>query len=198
MEMKKDRRVLRTKTKIRDTFAKLIDQKGLDRVTVKDVTDHADINRGTFYLHYQDKYDLLEQSEDDLLEGIKRIAKDLDTVNMKKWDSRREPHPAAEKYFSYLKEHAVFVKAVLGPKGDPGFQNKLKNLIANQIKMRLTDLSKEKLPIPLDYLIAYVVSAHLGVVQHWFEGGLKDSPAEMAVMLSNMNFYGPLAAGGLK
>ncbi|WP_054637466.1 TetR/AcrR family transcriptional regulator [Thalassobacillus sp. C254] len=62
-----DRRVARTRTLIRNTFAELIVEKGLDRVTIKDLTERADINRGTFYLHFQDKYDLLEQSEEKFL-----------------------------------------------------------------------------------------------------------------------------------
>ncbi|MFC5711946.1 TetR/AcrR family transcriptional regulator [Thalassorhabdus alkalitolerans] len=75
-----DRRVAQTRTLIRNTFAELIVEKGLDRVTIKDLTERADINRGTFYLHFQDKYDLLEQSEEEILKGMKKIANELDTM----------------------------------------------------------------------------------------------------------------------
>ncbi|UCZ54667.1 TetR/AcrR family transcriptional regulator [Bacillus shivajii] len=192
-----DRRVVRTKEQIRNTFAELIEEKGLDRVTIKDLTSRANINRGTFYLHYEDKYDLLEKSEEELLSGIQQIAKELETIELENWDDE-EPHPAAEKYFAYLKEHAVFVKAILGPKGDPAFQNKIKALITNQIKTQFVQADQTSLPLPQEYLIAYLVSAHLGVIQHWIENGLQESPKEMGKIIANMNFYGPLAAGGLK
>ncbi|MBB5172388.1 TetR/AcrR family transcriptional regulator [Texcoconibacillus texcoconensis] len=193
-----DRRVLRTKKRIRDTFAELIEEKGLDRVTVKDLTEQADINRGTFYLHFHDKYDLLEQSEAEILNGIKQIAKELDDVDMNNWKKENGPHPAAEKYFTYLKEHALFVRAVLGPKGDPGFQRKMKTLIADGIKKKFAGKERKSQPFPADYLIAYLVSAHLGVVQHWIENGLQESPEEMAKIISSMNYDGPLVASGLK
>lgn len=58
-----DRRIIRTKEAIRDALITLIEEKGFDAVSVINITSRADINRGTFYLHYRDKYDLLEQIE---------------------------------------------------------------------------------------------------------------------------------------
>ena len=58
-----DRRITRTKLAIRTALVALIEEKGFDVLTVKDITTLANINRGTFYLHYQDKFDLLKQIE---------------------------------------------------------------------------------------------------------------------------------------
>ncbi|MBQ9482873.1 MAG: TetR family transcriptional regulator [Ruminiclostridium sp.] len=55
-----DRRTLKTKKLIRDALAVLMTDRELQKVTVKDITDLADINRGTFYKHYLDVYDLYE------------------------------------------------------------------------------------------------------------------------------------------
>ncbi|EEL70861.1 hypothetical protein IGA_00005 [Bacillus cereus HuA3-9] len=55
-----DLRVARTKEAIRDALTELINEKGFDSITVKDITARANINRGTFYLHYRDKYDLFD------------------------------------------------------------------------------------------------------------------------------------------
>ena len=49
-----------TKTDIRKTFIELLNTKGFDNLTVSDIARGSDINRGTFYLHYVDKYDLME------------------------------------------------------------------------------------------------------------------------------------------
>lgn len=58
---KTDLRILRTKRAIRDAFFKLVEEKGFDHITVKDITDEAMISRNTFYLHYSDKFDLLNK-----------------------------------------------------------------------------------------------------------------------------------------
>lgn len=59
MTNKTDRRIVRTKKDIKETFISLLEEKGFEKISVSDLTEHANINRGTFYLHYQDKYDLL-------------------------------------------------------------------------------------------------------------------------------------------
>ena len=56
-----DRRVRKTKKQLRGALTSLLLEKDISRVTVRDVADLADVNRGTFYAHYSDVYDLLHQ-----------------------------------------------------------------------------------------------------------------------------------------
>ena len=65
-----DRRVRKTKKQLRSALTSLLLEKDISRVTVRDVADLADVNRGTFYAHYSDVYDLLHQLEDDLLRRL--------------------------------------------------------------------------------------------------------------------------------
>lgn len=58
---KTDLRIIKTKKAIHDAFLHLIETKGYDKLTVQDIADQAMINRNTFYLHYTDKFDLMEQ-----------------------------------------------------------------------------------------------------------------------------------------
>src|SRR5271170_3820458 len=59
---KTDRRIQRTRQLLRESLIELILEKGYDAVTVQDITDHANLGRATFYLHYRDKEELLLQS----------------------------------------------------------------------------------------------------------------------------------------
>ena len=69
-----DRRVRKTKKQLRGALTSLLLEKDISRVTVRDVADLADVNRGTFYAHYSDVYDLLHQLEDDLLRRLDDVA----------------------------------------------------------------------------------------------------------------------------
>lgn len=69
-----DLRVVRTKTAIRNAFVELIEEKGFDAITVKDITTKANINRGTFYAHYQDKFDLMTKCQEDIMYEFSSIA----------------------------------------------------------------------------------------------------------------------------
>ena len=46
------------------------DTKGFDAITVRGLTTCAGLNRGTFYLHYEDKYDPLQKMENEMLSGV--------------------------------------------------------------------------------------------------------------------------------
>ncbi|WJH35797.1 TetR/AcrR family transcriptional regulator [Paenibacillus sp. CC-CFT747] len=66
-----DPRMKRTLSVIKDALLSLIDEKGFDQTSVRDITGRAQINRATFYLHYQDKYDLLEKLVDERLQEFR-------------------------------------------------------------------------------------------------------------------------------
>lgn len=50
-----------TKTRIMNAFIYLLNEKSMDHLTVKDVIETAEVNRNTFYYHFEDIYDLLHQ-----------------------------------------------------------------------------------------------------------------------------------------
>ena len=57
----KDRRVRKTKTQLKAGLARLLKEKGINEITVTELTEQVDINRSTFYLHYRDIYDMMEK-----------------------------------------------------------------------------------------------------------------------------------------
>ena len=79
MNEKTDLRIVKTKKVLFDTLIKLMRQKNFDKIKISDICDEALINRSTFYAHYEDKYELL----DDFIEDLKMsLLKDLeDNVN---------------------------------------------------------------------------------------------------------------------
>ncbi len=60
MRNTKDLRILKTERAIHEAFFSLMKKNGFEKISVKDISDAAMISRNTFYLHYSDKYDLLE------------------------------------------------------------------------------------------------------------------------------------------
>lgn len=69
-EKKTDRRVRRTKLLLTNALVSLLETKTLKDISVKELCDKADINRGTFYLHYKDIYDMMNQIETDILNQL--------------------------------------------------------------------------------------------------------------------------------
>lgn len=75
-----DLRVKKTKTSIINAFLQLRTNKPLERITVKELSDLAEINKATFYLHYKDIYDLSEALETELLDSVFSKLNHPDTV----------------------------------------------------------------------------------------------------------------------
>lgn len=194
-----DRRAIRTKRMIRTALSELIEEKGFNEISITDLTSRADINRGTFYLHYTDKYDLLEQVENEILTEIKEETKNIDSINLMGLNPVNEPLPFIIKLFEYFKDNKNLMCAILGPKGDPNFQSKLKKLMKTNLfeGKLIKTFNNGTILVPEEYFIAYIVSAHLGMLHQWLLSGMKESPEMMALILTRMFFLGPFKAAGL-
>jgi AcrR family transcriptional regulator len=197
-----DKRTLRTQKLLRQALFQLIEEKGLEAITVSDLTSRAEMNRGTFYLHYRDVSDLLEQTRDEVLEGWGEIAHQFKFFEIIQYADRNEPYPSLIDVFEYCNRHADFCRAILGPKGDPSFASRLKQMMKEKIYNKLAEIDanrqERKISLPPDYIIAYMTSANVGVLQHWFETGQQQSPTEVAMIMTRLVGQGPLSAFGIR
>lgn len=205
VELSVDRRIVRTKQMLRDALIDLIEERGLEGLTVRDLTQRAGLNRGTFYLHYRDIPDLLKQSKEEVLKGLtESVTKAAERMGACKespaspteQESRMPsaaPNPTALGAFEYFARHARFFSVMMGSNGDPCFFLEWKKAMMEDMKRKslIYQPDDTNLSIPRDYLVAYIVSAHLGVIQHWLESGMELSPQEMAALMTRLNVLGP-------
>lgn len=192
-----DERVIKTKKLIKTALSELIQEKGFDHVSITDLTQRANINRGTFYLHYQDKYDLLEKFENEVLDDINKNAenyiKSIKDIDFLGEDFSNEIKPFINKIFTYIKENYIIMKVILGPKSDMRFQNKIKKALNILLTEKGWDnyFDSQNTFVSKNYFISYLVSAHIGVIRQWIDSGMNESAENMAEMISKMFFLGP-------
>lgn len=196
-ESSTDRRIVRTKVAIRDALVSLIAEKGFDALSVSDITRRADINRGTFYLHYQDKFDLLDQTEAEIIGDLEEIILQANDLNFSDFNSVDKPLPVVVNLFEYLKENAALMHAILGLKGGMAFQNRLRATVEETLKLGiLAGMRADHFLVKSEYLVSYAISAHFGVIQTWLGKGCVESPHDMAIILSKLSLHGPLRMTG--
>lgn len=192
-----DERVIKTKKLIKTALSELIQEKGFDHVSITDLTQRANINRGTFYLHYRDKYDLLEKFENEVLDDINTNAenfiKSIKDIDFLGEDFSNEIKPFINKVFTYIKENYIIMKVILGPKSDMRFQNKIKKALNILLTEKGWDnyFDSQNTFVSKNYFISYLVSAHIGVIRQWIDSGMNESAENMAEMISKMFFLGP-------
>lgn len=188
-----DRRVARTKRTLRRALSQLIEERhGIDNVTVAQITERADLNRGTFYAHYADKNDLLRSAEDEFLAQVTSMQQSIKKVTLE--DAclaavTGEPLPFAVSLYDFLRENGEFIRALLGPYGDAGFQMRLRDTVSTYlVESILTPSYREHMTPLTEYYIAYFASAQLGVIQHWLDRDMRESSEEMARMVLSIMF----------
>src|SRR5512135_1559032 len=125
---KLDPRVVRTRQMLRDALVELIEEKGFDALTVQDITDRAELNRATFYLHYRDRQDLLENS---LRDAIDELMADLGTSADEQGQlvSDESPRPITA-VFEHVAQHAHFYRVMLSAEGVPAFSAGVRDYMA--------------------------------------------------------------------
>lgn len=125
--MEADEKRLQTELKIQKAFIKIVNEKSFDKLTISALIKEAKINRGTFYIHYLDKYDLKSHYEDEIILGIKSIFS-----NYAKPDSLKNQNndDAFLQLFKYLYRQRSLAEILLTDFGSE-FINEIKNLILN-------------------------------------------------------------------
>lgn len=175
---KLDRRTVRTRRALRDALVALILEKGYEAVTVQDITDRADLNRGTLYLHYRDKQDLLLRSSGDAHEEL--IAQFTPLAP----DSLSLEH--AERHLTLVFEHvaanADFYRVMLGEHGVAVFSKRLREVVAQVGLARLDQLSRLRpvRAVAPDLIAGYAGGAIIGVIEWWLQHNFPMPPAVAA------------------
>jgi AcrR family transcriptional regulator len=178
----------------------LIEEKGIEGITVRDLTEQAGLNRGTFYLHYRDIADLLEQSKSEMLQGLLKLHDKMNPTTKidENFEAKKEAMVLA--MFDYFAENHRFFELMLGPKGDPSYIDQMKKFLKkiyyeNHLRIQPNDAN---MMVPRDYLIAHAISSTLGIIQHWFESGMNLAPKEMVTLVRRLAEFNPLQLSGLE
>lgn len=173
-----------TKQAIKKALLIQMEEIGFQRVTVKNLALTAKINRGTFYLHYTDKFEVMEDLQQELLNGLEGYVKKVQPLEAFHALQNGRLYQPFVVVIQFIKEHATAFRVILGEKGSPDFSKRMKQVFSDQILEKLSLIQGEMLdPDFRQYVQAFITSAILGVIQEWLEKGNEDlSVEEMATI----------------
>lgn len=177
-EKKLDRRIRKTKKTLLKALTKLMNEKKINNITIKELTDLADVNRSTFYLYYKDIFDMVERIETELINDFSEA--------YDKFTNEATTYDDLFSFFIYLfkfvEDNAEMFKIFLCHGGDFTFVEKLKDAIKH-CKIPLDHTSSE---IEAHYCKHFAISGCIGVIQQWLKDDMKSSPKDMATILVKM------------
>jgi AcrR family transcriptional regulator len=166
-----DRRVRRTKKLLLQGLTQLMEQKPIKDITVRELTDLVDLNRGTFYIHYRDVFDMLEQVEKELFEQFDRLL-----VSHEQDLAAENAFPLLSDLFRFIADNADVCRALIGQNGDMAFMNRLNGVVRDKCLSSWKTLSLSADRRDFEYYYSFVVSGCIGLIRSWLDAGAKETP----------------------
>lgn len=172
---------IRSRRMIRQAFVELMQEKDIEKITVTDIITRADLNRGTFYAHYQDTRAVIEQIENEIIDKMLEFLGELRYKSF-----FQNPLPLLLKVARYLEEDLEFYLILINSKGSEQFIVKLKSIFVTHM---LTDTD---IPDSLKKTPEFIIRANffaggiVNVYQAWFRGEMDYSFNEISLVVSKL------------
>ena len=188
MEHNKDKRVIRTKALLIRSLSALMKQKNIKDITVKELCEYADINRGTFYLHYKDIYDMLDSIEQELSEKFLQIFQKYNSETNEDF-----PYPLFLEIFKLVDGNAELFRVLIGPNGDISFIMKIFKLY--NIHCLQSEFNKLSPQFSMNqvYYSNFILYGCVGLIEQWLSRDTKESPEKMAELITKLVSTGVLS-----
>ena len=174
---KNDRRYQRTRRNIKEAFLRLLQQKSFEKININDISALADINRSTFYLHYEDKYALLDECIKEKLSFL---------VSNSEQEAPPDVSPDAEerirRSLEYFIQEKEFFRIMLREENAPFFTPAFREVLETILKP-LFAVQKESNPLQIEFEIHLRLSALSGILEWWL---IRDIPIPLENMTRNM------------
>lgn len=175
-EIKIDRRTRKTKKAIKTAFMDLIAKSDISKITVKEVSELADINRKTFYVYYSGVDDVSDEIENEIVDNIIKL---MNEYNFAKFMTN--PYLVLNQITDYINEDTEFYGKFFNSKISGAILEKVKKII----KDKLLPVFKEKADLTLvNYTIEYSLGGLIAAYREWLGSDKKITLEELSKHLS--------------
>ena len=175
------RSAIRSKRLIRQAFIDLLKEKDIEKITVTDIITRADINRGTFYAHYQDARAVIEQIENEIIQKMLEFLSEFQYKNF-----FQNPLPLLLKVSRYIEEDQDFFRILINSKGSIQFLEKLKGIFVEYMKIDSDVPDSIKHSANFTVSVNFFAGGVINLYQVWFRGETNYSLNEIALVVSKI------------
>lgn len=183
-QRKQDLRVIKTKSLIKNAFLELIEEKGYSKVSVTDIVDKAMINRNTFYLHYYDKEDLINEM---ISENYKKTEPLIKRIMFKQIRENYDNPVKMQELmlydiFEYLLQEIELYRIFIMDPGLSGYLVKLKGTIKRNMQIQSIKTDRQKIAFE------FIFEGVFGAITEWIKNDYapkEEMASQLAHLLNN-------------
>ena len=189
-----DPRVVRTRKLLRNALLDLIPEKGYSAITIQDITDRATLNRATFYLHYRDKLDLLEDAFEVIMADAALMPPDDGSAGLE------SALVSIEGIFDHIAKHDGFFRVMLGEENVPEFSKRIHAYIESVGVLWFNALQpdEEEILVPPELAVIFLGSAVEGLLVWWLENEMPYPSSYMSMQVMRLTALGLHRSLGIK
>ncbi|NLF79749.1 MAG: TetR/AcrR family transcriptional regulator [Clostridia bacterium] len=181
------RKVLQTKNRIKEVFLELCAEKPLDKISIKELTALAQINRSTFYAHFHDIYDLKDQVAADFSRTMRERIFPVIIDIASGVDFTENSYQIIDVYEQYR----TFFRAFLLTNRDEQLVDSVKETARETLLQRFAGMGVEP-PQHLEYMLEYLLGAQLALLARWVGEPEPPPVEELVALVKRLNFQGPV------
>ena len=175
---KSESKYFNTALRMDEALIELLEKKDLEYITVKEICEHAEINRSTFYKHYQDVYDLMEKLENEAVEAFEKL---LDSY------VQNETVPALVTLLTSLRENRELLLPLLANSSNDDFMKRLTDACSGYALSHLTPEADYTSNPKQAAVYAYLAGGTSGIISNWLETGTQEPPQQVAELIQSLN-----------
>lgn len=166
-----DRRIIKSKEAIKKAVIELISEKNFNQITIQNIADKANVSRKTIYLHYLDKFDLLDKLIEEHineLEELRDASSEMDFID------------GGLIWFEYLEKNYLFFSTMLASQGALSFRNRFLEFVIEGLKGEVTIAEGKNQGFSEEVILRFIAGAYVELVEWWFKNEMPYSPRDMA------------------
>lgn len=186
-----DRRVRKTKEILKSSLLSIMKHKEFQHISITELVQHADVTRATFYTHYEQKEDLLDEIIEEMFEKMASAYR-KPYIGTSVVDFEQLPAQSIV-LFDHFVEHQDYYKLMLDSRTNYNFREKLSkqmdSLFRHDFDFMITDLDAH---MDKKLFGTYRIHGIIGLILEWIDNDFDQPPAYMAEQLIViLRFYTP-------
>jgi len=192
-----DRRKRKSRKAIFDACVELVQEKEFQNITINEIVERADLNRGTFYLHFADKYDMMNSFENEMIEKIEHVI--VNNLPEQQSDQLfiQSRYDTIVEILTCFEENKELLQLLLKSSHNSSFQVKLRS----KLKLVLTEkllpkFNNLELNIPTDLLLMIFTSSALSIAEYAYQSETPIDSEQLTKFLINIMVHGPAKTFG--
>ena len=174
--MSENQRVRLSKQLLKDSLIRLLNEKSIHTISVREICENAQINRTTFYKYYGSQYDLLEYIENEFLTNIDGYLGPSSNENY---------HNRLQKVLAYVMDNIELCRLLFNNNVDTEFPGRLISLprIQQMLSQQLTGKHSED---EVKYISCFIVNGGFGIMRQWINAANPEPSNSIASLIDSI------------